>query len=193
MIAAIILAAGKSTRFGTCKQLLKWNDKTLIEHVIKNVKQSKVDGVIVVLGFMAEVISKKVTNCMIVINSNYDEGMSGSLKAGLRTLEPNIEASIFVLGDQPLITAQIINSLILKYQSNRAKIVIPVHHGKRGNPVLIDRILFQEIEKLDGDMGAREIIANNEQFIDEVIIDTPDIFRDIDTEEDYFNMMASLK
>jgi molybdenum cofactor cytidylyltransferase len=192
MISAIVLAAGKSTRIGVCKQLLKLKGKSMIEHTISNVKKSSVDEIIVVLGFMASEISKVVRGNKIVVNNDYGNGLSYSLKKGLKAVNKHSEAVIFILADQPLINGDVINLLISHYRKTGAKIIVPLHEGKRGNPVLIDKSLFYEINNLTGDIGARFIIKKNEECVSGVDVNTNTILIDIDTEGDYLNVKKKL-
>lgn len=193
MISAIILAAGKSTRIGVCKQLLKLKGKSMIEYTINNVKKSGVDEIIVVLGSMASEISKVVRGNKIVVNNDYERGLSYSLKKGLKAINKHSEAVIFILADQPLINEDVINLLISHYRKTGAKIIVPLHEGKRGNPVLIDKSLFHEINNLTGDIGARFIIKKNEECVSGVDVNTNTILIDVDTDGDYLNVKKKLK
>ncbi len=187
MISAIILAAGKSVRMGKCKQLLILNGQTIIEHVIENISASKVDEIIVVLGFKADIIKEKIKRYHVkaIVNDRYELGMSTSLKAGLRILNKKTEAALFILGDQPYVEASTINKLILNYEKKKPLIAVPVHKGRRGNPVLIDRTLFDEIKKISGDTGARTLIKKHKTNVLDVEVETPNIFIDIDTEDEF--------
>ena len=187
MISAVILAAGKSTRLGLSKQLLKINGRTMIEHVIKNVCKSNVGETIVVLGFMADKIIDKTRsyNVKIALNKDYKSGMSTSLRAGLKAVNKDADAVIFVLADQPLVKAPVLNKLISEYERKKPLIVVPTYKGKRGNPTLIDRALFKEIERISGDVGARSLIKKHRNKVEEIETNSPGVLVDIDTAEEF--------
>jgi len=186
MISAIVLAAGESTRMGFCKQLLEIEGQPMIEHILKSIQESNVDKIIVVLGFMADEIAKRVPEdkVKIVINPDYKAGQSTSLKAGLKAIDAKTEAVIFILADQPFMKASIINEIIRRYKRTHAPIVIPTYKGKRGNPVLFDKALFKEMLNTSGDVGARSIIRSHDKNVEEVEVNNPSVLYDIDTVED---------
>jgi molybdenum cofactor cytidylyltransferase len=182
VISAIVLAAGEASRFGRCKQLLVLDGKTLIEHVLDRVRQSRVDEVLVVLGAHAEAIRAKIPDACIVINDDYANGMSTSIQAGLRAT--NADAAMIVLADQPFIAPSSLDALINAYEQQRARIVIPTFEGARGNPVIIDRTLFAEVMELRGDVGCRAIFGRHAEGIVTVAVDDRGVVTDIDTIED---------
>ena len=186
MISAVVLAAGKSTRMGFCKQLLKIGDRRMIEQVVGNVCTSRVDESIVVLGFMADEIAEKLPKeqVKIVVNPSYEKGMSTSLKAGLNAVDGETDAVIFVLSDQPFVKPFIINKLIDDYERTGAPIVVPTYKGKRGNPVLFDMSLRDELMDIQGDVGGRSIIKKYRKEVRKIEVDSPFILMGIDTKED---------
>ncbi|MFQ5839249.1 MAG: NTP transferase domain-containing protein [Candidatus Methylomirabilales bacterium] len=187
MISAIILAAGASTRFGRCKQLMRLGDKTMLEHVLHTVSRSAVQDVILVLGAHAEAILHEVQTggARVVINQAYAEGLSSSLQAGLRMLPTTAEAALIVLADQPFVSPRTLDTLIEEYRRHSPAAVIPVYHGARGNPVLVDRSIFAEIMRVRGDIGCRAIFGSHGENILKVAVDDPGIMRDIDSLEDF--------
>lgn len=186
LISAVLLAAGKSTRMPPCKQLSEIHGLTMIEHVLRSIQESKVDEIIVVLGFMADEILKRVPmkGVRTVLNPRYEEGQSTSLKAGLKAVNKKAEAVIFFLCDQPFVEASVINKIISQYEKNRAPTLVPTYKGKRGNPVLVDRSLFDEIMSISGDTGAKPVIMRHDRAVREVEVDSPSVLLDIDTMED---------
>lgn len=158
----------------------------MIEHILKSVQESNVDEIIVVLGFMADEIAKRVPEdkVKIVINPDYKAGQSTSLKAGLKAIDAKTEAVIFILADQPFMKASIINEIIRRYKRTHAPIVLPTYKGKRGNPVLFDKALFKEMLNTSGDVGARSIIRSHDKNVEEVEVNNPSVLYDIDTVED---------
>ena len=189
MISAILLAAGESKRMGRPKQMLEWQGKTFLLHVLENLINSDVDEIILVLGHEAEQIRKSLPECQIkiVINPDYKKGMSSSLRHGLLAMDPRSEAFLVLLADQPGIGPEIINSLIQDFQRTnpRPGIVRPVYRGLLGHPVLIGIKYLQEALQLQGDVGARQILINHHKDIWEVEVDQDVVLKDIDTPEEY--------
>jgi molybdenum cofactor cytidylyltransferase len=185
-IGAIVLAAGKSTRMGEPKQLLRLEGKALLEHTLGNVRAARIDDVVLVLGFGAEAIRQQpaVEGVKIVVNEAYQRGMASSLSAGLAALEPHTNAAFIVLADQPFVRPATLDQLIEQYQRSGAQIVIPIYHGFRGNPVLLDRSVFPEVMALSGDIGCRAIFGDHLGGIVKVAVDDIGILLDIDSKED---------
>ena len=188
MIAGLILAAGKSERMGEPKTLLPFGEGTVLGTVYGLLKQSSLEEVRVVLGHRAAEILEQVRlpEEEVVINSDYEQGMLSSVKAGLRvlqSLEP--EAVILCPVDHPGISLQLIERLIAGFKSSEKEIVIPVYRGRRGHPVLFAGSLFQELLDASVDIGARQVVRSNPDKILEVEVDEPGVVRDIDTPEDY--------
>ena len=187
MIAAIVLAAGMSQRMGKPKLLLKLNGDTIIEHIIKELQQSSVDSIIVVLGHNPQPLKELLSSYSVktVINENYKEGMTSSFKVGLNEVKDTADAALLVLGDQPFISHTLINKLIDTYKkTSEAKIVSPIYEGKKGHPVLFDKSLFDEILSLPPDKYIREVIHNHYDELATIPWDKGTIL-DIDTPEDY--------
>jgi len=186
-VAAVVLAAGESRRFGSPKQLLPWKATTLLEHVVDTALASSLGDVIVVLGHLAEKIRDLLRDrpIRLVINHDWDEGLSTSVSAGLRALPAGYEACLFLLGDQPNITAEMINSILSTYRRTLAPVVAPAYRGRRGNPVLFSRSLFPELLTMEGDQGGREVILRHRDEMETVEVKEEDVFLDIDTVSDY--------
>jgi molybdenum cofactor cytidylyltransferase len=191
MISAIVLAAGQATRFGRCKQVQRLGDKTVLDHVLDNVRASKIEDVVVVLGAHADEIREKVRIAeRIVTNDDFASGMSSSIQAGLRALPQDTEAALIVLGDQPFVTPHTIDLLIEEYRRSRRGVVIPTYQGFRGNPVLVDRSLFAEMLGIRGDIGCRAIFDEHPQSIVKVPVDDRGVLADIDTKEDFDTLVG---
>jgi molybdenum cofactor cytidylyltransferase len=187
-IGAVILAAGKSSRMGRNKLLLDLEGKPLIAHVVDHVLTLGLPEVIVVLGHEATAMRKALSGRAVrfVTATDYANGMSASLKAGIAALDSSIDAALVLLGDMPLISAGLLRRLIAAYNPLEGRaIVLPVHAGKRGNPVLWDRRFFDEIQNVAGDVGARHLIGEHADQVAEVSTDSAAIFRDIDTPQAY--------
>ncbi|MBW2092141.1 MAG: molybdenum cofactor cytidylyltransferase [Deltaproteobacteria bacterium] len=186
-IWGIILAAGRSSRMGRIKQLLDFEGKTILEQVMENALNSSLHRLIVVLGHGAEQIQKVVdfNRVKVVVNERYDQGLSTSIRAGLNEIPDETEGVVFILGDQPLVGADVINAIIKAYQQEKAPLVIPTCRGRRGNPVLADRSLFHRLKNLTGNVGARVLFEEYADQIKEVEIENEAVHFDVDTLDDY--------
>ncbi|MCX5823442.1 MAG: molybdenum cofactor cytidylyltransferase [Deltaproteobacteria bacterium] len=189
MISAIVLAAGESRRMGRPKQLLEWQGKTLLQHVLESLINSNADEIILVLGHETDRIRKSLPalQIKIVINPDYKQGMASSLRQGLLAMDPRSEAFLVLLADQPGIGPEIMNRMIREFQraDPRRGIVRPVYRGLRGHPVLIGVRYLQEALQLQGDVGARQILVNHPTDILEIEVNQDGILNDIDTPEEY--------
>lgn len=172
---------------GTPKQLLPYKQTTILGEVLDNARQSTLDPLIVVLGFMADAIKRQIDfgSAAVVINAAYESGQSASLKAGLALVPGDCGGALFLLGDQPLISAELINTLIEGFRRSEKDILIPTCGGIRGTPVLIGRPLFPQIKELTGDTGARALFEKFADRIMEIEVDQESVRIDIDTPRDY--------
>jgi molybdenum cofactor cytidylyltransferase len=189
-VSAILLAAGTSSRMGQAKQLLPLGNSTVLAQTLEHARAAAVDEVILVLGSSAEPIRHQLSQTLlagikVVVNQSYEQGMAGSLRAGLSALDPQSAAALILLGDQPFTLPQTLDRIIQAYRDSGAQIVIPTHQGKRGNPVLLDRSLFSEAMALEGDVGCRAIFGNHLEGIVNAEVEDMGILLDIDDREDY--------
>lgn len=183
-IGAVILAAGKSSRMGGPNKLLASLDgKTLVRHAAEAAQGAGLAQTILVTGHMADRIAAAVSDLEldIVHNSDFAEGMAGSILTGMEALDPSLDAVIILLADMPGITSDTLKGMIGSYsESPDALIVTATADGKRGNPVLWDKRFFEALKALHGDIGARHLIAENPEFVLEYEIG-PDARLDLDT------------
>ncbi|MEI6209187.1 MAG: molybdenum cofactor cytidylyltransferase [Desulfuromonadales bacterium] len=186
-IVGIILAAGEGSRMGAIKQMLPFNGKTILQRVVDNAITSSLQSVVVVVGHCADLIVPTLNGntVTVVINGAYKSGQCSSIKAGMGTVPEGVDAVLFILGDQPLVTPDTINLLLNAYRTSGAPIVLPTFNGIRGNPVLFSRETFRRLELLDCDSGARPLFDEYPGRILQVPVDDCSIQFDIDTEEDY--------
>jgi molybdenum cofactor cytidylyltransferase len=206
--AAIILAAGSSSRMsgGQHKLLLPLGGRPVLLHVLETALASQARPIILVLGHRANEIRSHVTthikqhDISIIENPNYLQGMSTSLRMGLQALT-NIRdnthqsldlptSTVVLLGDQPLMTASIIDRLIATRETSGKAIIVPLYHGKRGNPVLFAANLFPELMEVTGDEGGRSVIMRHPQDIATVEVSEATASSDIDTWEAYQQVVA---
>jgi molybdenum cofactor cytidylyltransferase len=165
-IAAIILAAGRSTRFagdqpGTTKLVAELKGKPLVRHVADAAFASRAQPVIVVTGYAREAMHQALARLPItfVHNKDYATGLASSLRAGIAAVPHLAPGAIVLLGDMPLVTVDLIDQLVRRFeQSFGADAIVPVTEGRRGNPVLLARALFPALAKLTADEGARRLL-----------------------------------
>ncbi|HDQ72392.1 MAG TPA: HAD-IIA family hydrolase [Chloroflexi bacterium] len=186
-IAAIILAAGASTRFGEPKQLLDWHGVPLLRHVTETALQADLDPVIVVLGSHAEAVRQALGTHGIqtAMNWRWEAGMSTSVQVGLAALPPDTSAALFLQCDQPLVTADLLRTLAKRFRKTGAPIVHPVYAGRRGTPTLFARRLFPELAEVSGDRGGRDLISRYAKEVTTIEVAHADVLSDIDTRADY--------
>jgi molybdenum cofactor cytidylyltransferase len=187
VIWAVVLAAGESRRMGTQKLLLPFRETTVVEAVVRTALASRVGRALAVLGADRDAIRAKLEPCGvdIAINEDFARGMLSSVQAGFRALPADAEAAVVMLGDQPFLPARVIDAVVRAYEESRKGIVIPVHKGRRGHPVLVDLKYRDEVLGLDPADGLRQLIRAHPDDILEVEVGCADILRDMDTPEDY--------
>jgi molybdenum cofactor cytidylyltransferase len=189
--AAIVLAAGGSTRFAgeAAKQLLPWQPGgTLAGRAVDiALAPGAIEEVVVVTGHRADEVQAALGDRPVrtVFNSGWQAGQSSSVAAGLRALGPDVAAAVFVLADQPDVQPATIDLLVEQHRRTLAPVIAPVYlGGQRGNPVLFDRRTFPELMALEGDTGGRLVIQRYGGDVLTVGIDTP-LPQGIETIEDY--------
>jgi molybdenum cofactor cytidylyltransferase len=195
--AGIILAAGISKRFGTAKQLVKIKGDYMIEYVIRASLSSRLRKVFLVLGHRQKSILKALAENIksfennrleILINSQYRQGMSSSVRAGLSSAKNAFGSVMFLLGDQPMVDSKLIDLMLKRFYKSDKNICAPVYKGKRGNPTIFSREYFNLLQSIEGDSGGKDIIIANPDDILKIETDSPACVYDIDTMDD---LMAS--
>ena len=192
LIAAVVLAAGASSRMGKPKQILPLDGVPMLERVLEVLRRTSVGRVVVVLGANAAAVRKgvKFTDELVVFNPRFAEGMSSSLRLGLRHVGKEAEAVVVVLGDQPFVEPLTIDKLVAAYWKSRAPIVVPTHRGERGNPVLFERSVFPQIATIRGDKGAKSVVQENARNVLEVEVPDSGVLVDLDTPSDLDGVTA---
>ncbi len=195
-VAGIILAAGESRRFGGPKQLAPFGGRCLLEWVLDAALGSDLDRVVLVLGrdhaaIMAALgAGGRHAKLEVVINPETRAGQSTSVRAGLLKVSARYPAVVFLLADQPLVDARLINRLIAGLRGTRKNICVPVHRGRRGNPAAFTRLFYPQLLGVSGDKGARELIAAHPEEVLAVEIEDASQFADIDTPADLARLTA---
>ena len=185
-IAAVVLAAGKSTRMAPYNKLLVADrgGKPMIARVVDNVLSSGARPIVVVTGHRADEVRAALGGRPVtfVHAADYAAGLSSSLKAGIDAVPDTAAAAIVCLGDMPLVTGRIIDRVISAYDADEGRaIVVPTHQGRAGNPVLWDRRYFPEILELSGDGGARGLLRRHMEQVAEIDVGDDAVLRDFDT------------
>jgi len=215
--AAIILAAGSSSRMGAGrhKLLLPLGDRPVLAHAIDATLTSQARPIIIVLGHQADLVRTQIApyathpDITIIENPNYLQGMSTSMHAGIQALMGTLhqqtwhsqgvplhfkaepDSALIILGDQPFITPQIIDTLIAARQTTGKRIVAPFYNGKRGNPILLEASLFLELLEVTGDEGGRSIVEHHYQEMATVELGDAMASYDVDTWEAYQQVLEA--
>lgn len=185
--AAIILAAGRATRFGANKLLTLLNGKPVLRHAVDAAIASAAAPVIVVTGHESEKINASLAQTVVelVYNSDFSTGLSSSLKCGIKAVPPNCDGAVVLLGDMPFVEATIIDQLITMFAPDTSRAIgVPVCRGEQGHPVLWGRQFFDEILALEGDRGAKALIARHNNLVYPLEVFSPGVHIDIDTPDD---------
>jgi molybdenum cofactor cytidylyltransferase len=185
-VAAVVLAAGMSTRMGSNKLLAQIDGESMVRRVIISIEASAARPIVVVTGHDHELIGAALadTGAEIVHNPAYRDGLSTSLRKGIGAVA-SCDGAIILLADMPAISSLVIDRMIAAYElKKRGVICVATYQGRRGNPVLFDRAFFPELQTTSGDIGAREIVQKHRPLVCEVDMDDDGPLTDLDTPED---------
>jgi molybdenum cofactor cytidylyltransferase len=192
-VAGVILASGSSRRFRKGNKLLAAVDGS---PVVRRTTQAYLDGglepVIVVVGYEAHRVVAALVDLDIVVVQNPDfvAGQSRSLVRGVRALAETRRAAVIGVGDQPMLSGDVVRTLVKAYRETAAPLVVPRYAGRRGNPALFARSLFPELELVEGDQGGRPVLAAHKDEIVWVDFADPLLGMDVDTVEDYATLLS---
>jgi molybdenum cofactor cytidylyltransferase len=199
-VSGIVLAAGSATRMGEPKQLLPLGDRCLLQHVVDEAARSCLHEIVVVVGAAAAAIRDAIrvpagAALRIVTNAAHPCGQSTSLKAGLRAASVRSGAAAVLLADQPGVRAALIDHVVDAFRTGARAIARPVHRGADGSslpghPVVLARTLWADVERIEGDHGARSVIAERPADLLEVAVDDPPPI-DVDTRIDYHRAVGA--
>jgi molybdenum cofactor cytidylyltransferase len=195
-IGAIILAAGTSSRMGSPKLLLPFKGLPIVAYPLILACRHHLHPIVCVTGRydlpVQEALHSWREDVTFQFNVHYKNGMSSSLKVGIDAMKGKVDAVLIFLGDQPLVTNEVIQTMIEQYiacKENGIKIIRPFYNGQMGHPILFDSSLFNAFDDLQGDEGGKVIIQQNTKFLKVLHFPNSDWGVDIDTPEDYSILM----
>jgi len=189
-VSGVILAAGQASRMGRDKLSLPFRGLPLLQHIVNAARQSTLKDVTVVLpkdSGLEQAVD--LTGCSIVTSVHRDMGQAASLQTGLRDVMDHADGCMVLLGDQPLITSTTINMLIGAFEQQPECWIAPVQEGMRGNPITIPSAWFSKVFELEGDTGARPLLASPGLALRLVRINEIGPFMDVDTEHQYQRLL----
>lgn len=188
MISAVVFAAGRSTRMGQPKMLLPWGETTVIGQVIQVLSQSSLAEILVVTGADHVQVEQELRGLPVrtVYNPEHEKKeMLSSAQVGLAALGEKVEATLFVLGDQPQIQLEVVDKVLAEYHQSKAALIIPSYQMRRGHPWILDRSLWPFVFKMQPPESLRDLVRNLASSIRYVPVDTPTVLQDLDTPQDY--------
>ncbi len=192
-ISALVLAAGSARRMKIPKLFMDFGGYPLISWCLRSIQKVPFEDRVLVVGdkyqdaIFTLSLLKEASGVDIIINQNFSQGMSTSLKAGISVVNKNSQAILLLLADMPFISVEIMHTIINTFAQSQKEdsIIVPVYKGRQGHPVLIPCCYFQEIERIEGDKGAKEILQRHKEKVCLVESPGPEIIFDIDTKEEW--------
>jgi molybdenum cofactor cytidylyltransferase len=175
-ISGLVLGAGASQRLGPPKQLLPFRGTTMLGWVVDQAKRATgLDEIVVVLGRAADQVRERVDfgGARVVENPVFTEGCASSYRAGLAALNPESQAIMIILGDNPGIAPEIIDHFAAEWRSEEAPIALCSYDGRKGHPMIFARSMFDQLEGLHGDKAAWKLVDANSELVQEVHFDLP--------------------
>lgn len=191
-IAAIVLAAGRSSRMGSHKLLLQLGGRPLVTYAVRAATQSAASPVIVVLGHDAERVRDALPGgaYRTAVNERYGDGMATSLHVGIAAIDEPVTGALVLLADQPLLTARVLDRVLGEASARPERIVAATYGGSRGHPVYFPVSLFPEIQAIEGDEGARSVLARHADLVTRIAIEPPFVGLDVDEPSVYERLVA---
>ncbi len=188
VIIPIILAAGASRRMGSPKALLRIGGKSFVSHLVDLYRSLECKTIIVVIGAVADEVRRELhgPDIRIVVNEHYRSGQLSSIIAGIKEAnECGCSAVVLHPVDHPAAGGETVKSLIARFDTALAPIVLPAYKGRRGHPVIFSSKLFPEIRNAPPDIGARAVVRAHHDTIQEVTTDDEGVLLNVDTPQDY--------
>lgn len=194
-VAGVVLAAGSSSRFGAGqpKQLVEVAGEALVRRVCRVALSSRLAEVVVVVGHASAAVRASLAGLDLRVTENpeWAAGQSGSVRRGLAAIRAKATAALFLVCDQPLLTARVLDDLIAAYEATGGPIVVATAGERRGSPVLFGRELFAELAGITGDRGGRQLYDRHPDGIVEVPIADPLLLADVDTPSELEELLAA--
>ena len=192
-VAAVVLAAGSSTRMGRNKLLLDLGGETIVRRAVRAAVDAGVDQVVVVLGHEEPRVRAELEGlpCTPIVNPDHAEGAGTSVRTGVRQVAAGADAIVVVLADMPFVTADMIATLVQRYRETGAPLVASHYGDVQAPPTLYDRALFEELLAIPGERCAKQVVRRHES--EAVVVAWPEsALRDIDVPADYEGARAEL-
>jgi len=192
-VAAVVLAAGASTRMGRNKLLLELGGETLVRRAVRAALEGGVDEVVVVLGHEEPLVRAELAGlpCIPLVNPDHAEGAGTSVRTGVRHVAGAVDAVVVVLADMPFVTGEMIATLVRRYRDTRPPLVASHYGDVQAPPTLYDRALFEELLQIPGERCAKQVVRRHEN--EAVVVPWPEsALRDIDVPADYEGARAEL-
>jgi len=186
-VGAVVLAAGGSRRMGQPKLLIRVGEEPMVRWASRAACAAALAEVVVVTGAAAEQMREALAGLPVraVHNPRWEEGIGTSIGVGIRALSQEVKAALIVLADHPDLSTGVIDQVVRCFRSSGSPIVVPTWRGQRGHPVLFARAMFDDLLRLEGDRGARQLLDRPGAEVSLVEIDDASIVEDIDTWEEY--------
>ncbi|MDQ6602213.1 MAG: nucleotidyltransferase family protein [Chloroflexota bacterium] len=194
LVAAVVLAAGTSSRLGQPKQLAPIAGRPALAYTLDALRASRVARIVLVLGHAADDIAAALdlTDVTVVRNDKYAEGQSTSVLAGVKSLGDEIAAALMVVGDQPLLSPSVVDAIVGAFERTSGPFIVPVYENEWGNPVLLARVTWPLLDNMKGDTGARPILRKHMDMVLEVPVPGA-LLDDIDTPDDYARIRGRME
>lgn len=183
-VAAILLAAGQSRRMGRCKQLLPLGGTTVLGRCLDTLAAAGLDDIVVVVSPAGEAVAAEARRytVRVVVNPEAGGDMASSLLAGRNVLATGVSGVIVALCDYPLVQPSSVVRLVEFHAAEPDRIIIPSHEGRRGHPLLVPRLILDELQ---GDLTLRDLVRRDPDRLRTIEVDDPGILLDMDTPEEY--------
>jgi len=187
MIAAILLAAGRSRRMGAFKPLLPFGGCSVAEACVSNLLAGGADEIFVVVGHRADEVRERLAHLPLrfAVNDDAESEMGVSIVRGIEQISLETEAVFIALVDQPAIPPEVISFLLTERKRTRARLVVPEYEGRGGHPVLIDLGFREELLNLDPQRGLRGLFDAHRAEVLRAPVTSPYVARDMDQWDDY--------
>ncbi len=193
MVTGVIMASGFSNRMKKDKLLMEIAGKPLIERVIESCKNSGLSDIILIYrkDEIRDIGLKH--NIKVIKNEDSEKGQSQSVKLGAQHADLNSKGIMFLVGDQPFLDSLTIDQIIMQFEYDSQKIIVPIYGDRKGSPTIFPSSLSNELEELEGDIGGRDVIDKHQELVKYVEIENHRAGMDMDTQEDYKKLKGEIR